>query len=266
MKRLSMTIWLLALMSVLIGSMVRAAEEYLLGPGDTVRIAVYNNPDLGIDTQIAEDGSISFPLIGRVVIGGMSKSAASAALSKRLIDGGFLRSAQINLTVTEYRSQQVSVLGEVNRPGKYPIAAQTSLMDLLAQAGGVTAKGSRQVTVVRHDAEGKQVKQEIDLDQLVSAAAASVDLAMHNGDVIYVAQQPTFYVYGEVQKPGVYPLERGMSVRQALAASGGLTVRGTERGVRISRNNAKGESNTIKVKLSDPVQAGDVVQVRESLF
>jgi polysaccharide export outer membrane protein len=242
------------------------AEEYKLGAGDTVRVAVYNNPDLATEARIGDDGAIPFPLIGRVEIGGLTKAAAEQHLSKQLTERGFLREAAINITVTEYRSQQVSVLGAVTRPGKYPISSATSVLDILAEAGGIAPNGSSSIRLVQHDAEGKAVQRDIDLSRLVASTGNTVDLTVRNGDVIFVAQQPVFYIYGEVQKPGAYPLTASMTVRQAIATGGGLTLRGTERGLRVSRRNQAGEVEVYRAKLSDRLMADDVVQVKESLF
>ncbi|MBC7983292.1 MAG: polysaccharide export protein EpsE [Candidatus Obscuribacterales bacterium] len=242
------------------------SNEYKLGAGDQVRIAVYNNPDLATEAQISEDGSISFPLLGKVVIGGLSKTNAESLIAKSLTEGGFLRQANVNLAVTEYRSQQVSVLGEVNKPGKYSIQSSSGVMDLLAQAGGITSKGARAITVVRHDANGVSNKQHIALDQLMDANRGVTDIALSNGDLIFVPQQSTFYIYGQVQKPGVYPLEPNMTVRQAIVVGGGLTVRGTERGVRIVRPQPNGQPKKLKAKLSDRLNQDDVVEIKESLF
>ncbi len=241
-----------------------AADEYQLGPGDSVRITVYNNADLTTEARIAEDGSIPFPLVGRVALAGLTKAAAEQRLSKLLTEGGFLRQAEINLAVTDYRSQQVSILGEVAKPGKYPISSTTTVMDILAQAGGISDKGSSLLRLVQHDANGAAHERNVDLDQLV--ASNGTDLIVRNGDVIFVAAQPVFYIYGEVQKPGVYPLQRDMTVRQAIATGGGLTVRGTERGLRVSRRNKAGAIEMRRIKLHEQLTAGDVVQVKESMF
>jgi polysaccharide export outer membrane protein len=242
------------------------AEEYKLGAGDTVRVAVYNNPDLATEARIGDDGAIPFPLIGRVEIGGLTKAAAEQRLSQLLTERGFLREAAINITVTEYRSQQVSVLGAVTRPGKYPISSATTVLDILAEAGGIAANGSSSIRLVQRDAAGKAVQREIDVKRLVGSTGDSVDLAVRHGDVIFVAQQPVFYIYGEVQKPGAYPLHESMTVRQAIAMGGGLTIRGTERGLRVSRRNDAGVVEVYRAKLSDRLIADDVVQVKESLF
>jgi polysaccharide export outer membrane protein len=252
---------------LLVGAAIAgSAEEYRLGAGDSVRITAYNNPDLTTEARIAEDGSVSFPLIGRVVLAGLTKPAAEQQLAKLLTDGGFLQQAAINIAVTEYRSQQVSVLGAVTRPGKYPITSATNAMDVLAEAGGISNTGSWQIQLIQHDENGKTVQRNIDLNQLVAAGTANVDLIVHNGDVIFVAAQPIFYIYGEVQKPGAYPLQRDMTVRQAIATGGGLTLRGTERGVRVSRRGKSGAVEVYKAKLTDSLLANDVVRIKESLF
>jgi len=255
----------LFLLVAITGFGATTTKEYLLGAGDAVRITVYNNADLTTETRIAEDGSIPFPLLGRVTLADISKPAAEEKLSKLLVDGGYLRQATVNLTVTDYRSQQVSVLGEVAKPGKYPITAATTVMDALAQAGGISEKGSSSVRLVQHDATGGTRQREIALDQLV-AAQGSADLMVQNGDVIFVSTQPLFYIYGEVQKPGAYPLQRDMTVRQAIATGGGLTLRGTERGLKVSRKGKSGGIEVHKIKLNEPLLAGDVLEIKESMF
>ena len=117
------------------------AQEYPLGPGDIVKISVYNNPDLATEAQISQTGTISFPLVGEVKIGGLSRGDAEKAIAKSLADGGFVPNAHVNMLVTEYRSQQVSVIGEVNTPGKYPINQKVTLTDLIAIAGVISPKG-----------------------------------------------------------------------------------------------------------------------------
>lgn len=262
------TAWSFAVTALfmLIAFDARSADEYQLGAGDSVRITAYNNPDLTTEVKIAEDGSVSLPLLGRVVLAGLTKPAAEQQLSKLLTEGGFLRQASINISITEYRSQQVSVLGAVTRPGKYPISTATNAMDVLAEAGGIAPNGSWVIRLIQHDREGNSVQRDIDLNQLVGSGSANVDLNVHHGDVIFVAAQPVFYVYGEVQKPGAYPLQRDMTIRQAIATSGGLTLRGTERGLRVSRKNKDGAIEVYRAKPADPLLAGDVVQVKESLF
>lgn len=242
------------------------AAEYRLGAGDQVKITVYNNPDLTTEAELSESGTINFPLVGEVKIGGLSKADAERAISQRLDTGGFIPRAQVNFLVTQYRSQQVSVLGEVNKPGKYPISQSSSLTDLLAAAGGVTSKGSSVVTITKRDPNGKTVRQEVDISGLFAPGDVTRNVQVEGNDIIYVPPAPVFYIYGEVRQPGAYPLTSNMTVRQALSVGGGLTVRGTERGIRVERRGSGSKVKTFRANLSEKLQPNDVVEVPESWF
>jgi polysaccharide export outer membrane protein len=241
------------------------AQELPLGAGDVVKTFVYGNPDMSTETRISENGKLTFPLLGQVQVGGLSVAEAEKKVSSLLESGGFLRQAQVSMLVTVQQSQQVSVLGQVNRPGRYPLDVRRSVLDMLATAGGIAADGGDVVTVVRkHD--GKVSKEVIDVIDVVRSGNLQRDGGLNGGDLIYVERSPRFYIYGEVQRPGPFRLERSMTVIQALSAGGGLTQRGTERGIRIKRRDAAGILQTIDAKHDDLVQPDDVVYVKESLF
>lgn len=240
--------------------------QYKLGPGDVVRITVYNNPDLTTEAQIAGNGTITFPLIGAIKIGGLSATAAQAKIASSLQRGSFIPNAQVNLLVTQYRSQQVAVLGAVSKPGNYPITRPTTVTDLLAEAGGVRPDGAEIITVTRHDADGKVVRDHIDVNSVLTSGQGAGDEKLSAGDIIYVPTAPVFYIYGQVQKPGAYPLKADITIREALAISGGLTVRGTENGIRIDHRGPDGKVSTEQAPLSAILHANDVVHVPESWF
>ena len=242
------------------------SEEYRLGPGDIVRISVYNNPDLATDAELSSDGQISFPLVGAVRLGGQTRAGAEKLISERLDSGGFVPKAHVNLLVLQYRSQQVSVMGEVHKPGKYSIGQGVGVADVLAMAGGVTPKGSQLITVIQKDRSGRTVQQEVDVKKLLAGRDASKEIRLGNEDVIFVPPMPVFYIYGEVRQPGSYPLAQEMTVRQALSVGGGLTVRGTERGIKVERKSKDGRVETLRAQLSDKLLPDDVVQVAESWF
>ncbi|MET0321714.1 MAG: polysaccharide export protein EpsE [Duganella sp.] len=241
------------------------AADLLLGPSDVLKITVYNNADLSVETRISDAGTISYPLIGQVKIAGLSPAAAEQKLAGLLEAGRFVKQAQVNILVTNMVSQQVSVLGQVNRPGRYPIDSARTVLDMLALAGGATADGGETVTLV-HKQGGTEGQQVLDVVALMRGGDASRNVALVGGDVLYVERAPRFYIYGEVQRPGSLRLERSMTVLQALAAGGGLTPRGTERGLRIKRRDAAGVLQTIDAKHDDQVMPDDVVYVKESLF
>ena len=257
----------LALVTAALVAHSQGTGIFRLGPGDLVRITVYGNPDLTTEAQIAHDGKINFPLVGEVGLSGLDTGSAQAKLAKLLEDGRFVVKPQVNVLVVDFRSRQVSVLGQVNKPGRIALDTTTaSLTDVLALAGGVAPTGSDTVVVISRQKDGSTRRREINLDRMILAGELSGDIAVGSGDIIYVPRARMFYIYGEVQKPGAYRLERDMTVMQALSVGGGLTARGTQRGVRLHRRNSKGSVQTIEPELVDPVRENDVVFVGESLF
>ncbi|MBN8507177.1 MAG: polysaccharide export protein EpsE [Burkholderiales bacterium] len=242
------------------------ANEYRLGAGDVVRISVYQNPDLTLETRISEAGTISYPLLGSVRIGGSTVAAAEKTIADGLRSGNFVKQPQVSLVVTQVRGNQASVLGQVNKPGRYPIeVTDMRLSDLLAVAGGINPAGADTLTLVG-TRDGKPFRKVIDLPTLFRADNRADDIVVHNGDTVYVERAPVVYIYGEVQKPGALRLERNMTVMQALATGGGLNLRGTEKGLRVHRRDAAGKLQVIEPKMDDLLVDGDVVYVRESLF
>jgi polysaccharide biosynthesis/export protein len=241
------------------------AEDVVLGPSDVVKISVYNNPDLTLETRISQTGSISFPLIGQVNVGGLTVPAAEAKIAGLLVSGGFVRKPQVNILVTSPQSQLVSVLGQVAKPGRYPVDGKHGLIDILALAGGVLPEGGDVVYLIRKR-DGVSTKETVDLVKMMRAGDLKLNLDLTTGDVVFVERAPRFYIYGEVQKPGAYRLEPNMTVQQALSVGGGLSPRGTERGMRVKRRDAAGKVNEYAAKHDDVIQIDDVVYVKESLF
>jgi len=327
---------------------INASKDYILGAGDLVRISVYGSPDLLTEARLSATGAITFPLIGEVTLGGLSATVSEKKVAELLEKGGFVKKAQVNLVVVQFQSKFVSVLGDVNRPGKYALDRPSTLSDALALAGGINPNGSDKVTLIRTNAgktskldfdlrdlinkadannnptlngddiiyvnarevsilgqvnrpgkysvvsgvrtvidflsqaggvsaggadniivitkrNGKTIKQEIDVDQLYRKGDTSVNFELSDGDSIYVPRTPVFYIYGEVQRPGAFKLERNMNVAQALSIGGGLSARGTERGIKIKRQ-VNGVLKTLSADAGDVLQADDIVFVGESLF
>lgn len=242
-----------------------AAMDYLLGSGDLVHITVYDHPELQLEARIDEQGRIDFPLVGSVVVAGKSASTAQRLIADGLGNGGFIKQPQVNLIVKQYRSKQVSVLGQVNKPGKYPLETTSTVSDLLAQAGGVSLEGADELTLIRTE-DGKQRHIRIDIGSLLQEEQAGLAQQVVGGDVIFVPRAPMFYIYGEVRKPGAFRLEKDMNVMQALSLGGGITPRGTQRGIQIRRTGEGGRPEVVKAALTDGIREDDVVYVRESLF
>ena len=245
---------------------VQTTQDYLLGAGDTIKISVFQNPDLSLQTRVSENGTITYPLIGTVQIGGLSTSAAERRIAQMLKDGSFLVDPQVTVLIDQIHGNQVDAIGQFNRPGRYPLeTTQTKLSDLIAQAGGIATGGSDTV-IFAGKRDGHKVWQQIDLGKMFANNELEDDFILQAGDVLFVDRAPLFYIYGEVQRPGSYRVERNMTLVQALAAGGGLTPRGTQRGVRIKRKDASGKVAEIKPDLDEPVNPEDVIYVRESIF
>jgi polysaccharide biosynthesis/export protein len=243
-----------------------APTEYRIGSGDVVRITVFQNPDLTLETRITEAGIVNYPLLGNIRLGGLTVTAAEKLVADGLKSGNFVKQPQVSMVVLQVRGNQASVLGQVNRPGRYPIeVADMRLTDLIATAGGMSPGGADLVVVVG-TRDGKPFRAEIDVPTLFASGRRDKDIFILNGDTVWVDRQPLVYIYGEVQRPGAMRLERDMTLLQVLATGGGLTARGTERGIKVHRRDADGSIKVIEGVMAEKLREGDVVFVRESLF
>ena len=236
-----------------------------LGMGDLVRVTVFRNPELTTEARVSERGTILFPMIGEVPVAGLTPYQAGARIADKLKAGAFVVNPEVTLSLAQVNSRQVSVLGAVLKPGRYALDSTNGrLSDFLAVAGGVAPGGSDEVTILTNR-NGKQEKIEVDLGAMLRNGDLSKNVTLEPGDTIFVQKAPMIYIYGEVQRAGAYPLAQNMTVMQALALGGGVTVRGTERGIQISRRTDSGV-NRIDARLTDRVQPDDVIHVKESLF
>lgn len=253
---------LLMICSMLSNLSKAADSDYQLGPGDLLRVNVFGSPELTGEVRVSESGNITYPLIGQVPVVGKSPAQVEALLVNAFVAGGYLRQPQVSVLVIEYRSQKVSVMGHVSKPGQYSLQSSSRVLDVLAEAGGpVNEEAADMATLMRKDGS----RANIDLAALFGGDPAQ-NHAVGGGDTLYVPRAPQFYVYGEVQKPGMYKLERGMTVSRAITAGGGLTTRGSERRVVIKRKDKTGKEQHYSAKGSDVLQADDVLMVKEGLF
>ena len=236
-----------------------------LGMGDMVRVSVFRNPELTTEARVTERGTILFPMIGEVNIAGLTPSQAGARIADKLRSGKYVVNPEVTVSMMQVNSRQVSVLGNVVKPGRYPLDSTTAhLTDVIALAGGVGPTGSDEVTVITNRG-GMQEKLNVDMAEMFRRGDLTHNISLEPGDTIYVHKAPMVYVYGEVQKGGAYRVEPNMTVMQAIAMGGGITPRGTERGIKINRRDGSGVKR-IDASLTTTVQPDDVIYVRESLF
>lgn len=242
------------------------APEYPLGPGDLIKISVFQNQDLTTETRVSENGTITFPLIGTVQVGGLSTAQAEKRVAHMLKEGAYLIDPQVTILIEQVHGNEVAAIGQFNRPGRYPLeTTQTRLSDLIAAAGGIAPTGSDTV-IFTGKRDGKTVWYQVDVGNMYVNKELENDFILQAGDVLFVDRYPLFYIYGEVQRPGSYRVERNMTVVQALATGGGLTPRGTQNGVRVKRRDASGKVVDFAPSVDEPVRPDDVIFVRQSIF
>lgn len=242
-----------------------AAGSYHLGADDVVRVTVYGHPDLDTVARIAENGSITFPTVGEVSLAGLTARQAEHKLAEILAKADVVKSPIVGLIVDQFQSQQVAVLGKVAKPGMYVITRESTLTDLITQAGGLS-EDAGDTAILTRSSSSPDTKTVVDLTSLLEGRASVPEPKVRNGDRIYVPEMEKFYVYGEVNKPGAYRLERGMTVVQALSVAGGLTDKATERGMKIRRLTSNGSEEIIPAELTHALRPSDVLYVEESLF
>jgi len=237
-----------------------------LGIGDTISMLVFGKPDLATKTVVGDDGTVQLPLIGSLKVLGLSPAEAAEIAATAYQTGEYLVSPQVTITLETGTSQQVSVLGSVAQPGRYAVESRTSVFDLLATAGGKTADSAEVLYLVRTEADGKVSRLPIDLSSLADPTKEFPAIKFQGGDTIYVPRAPQVFIYGEVAQPGEYKLQPGMLLVEALTIAGGVTRRGSTSRIEIKRKQPDGKYKTVYPKLTDAVEADDVIRVKESIF
>lgn len=241
---------------------------YVIGAQDQLSITVYDEAELTGKYRVDNDGFFSFPLLERVRAAGRTLAELQTALTAALANG-FLRSPQVRVEVDQYKSQSVFVSGEVRAPGKIVMTGNAmTLLEALAQAGSPTSSASNEITVTRRDeaAAGATEPTVIRVNRReLEVGRAGRDIVLRDGDIINVPPAQRFYIAGQVRNPGFYVLDPGMTVQQAIALAGGLNERGSDRGITATRL-VNGKAVDVAVKLEDPVQSNDTLNVRQRFF
>jgi len=248
-----------------------APTEYTAGPQDVLEVTVFGEEEVSGKFPIETDGTFNFPLVGRVKGAGLTLRAIEKELHDRLADG-YLQNPQVSVAVGQFRSQRVFIVGEVGRPGTYPLTAQMTLIEALATAGSVASDAAGHVVIVRGSragedaADARAASEVLEVNLGTFQTGSLVDnVVLRDGDVVIVPRAESVYVLGQVRSPGAITVERGTTVLQALALAGGVTDRGSMSRIRVVRV-VNGKKTEIKVGLDDSVRAGDTVMVLERFF
>jgi polysaccharide export outer membrane protein len=256
----------------------RKEKEYAIGPEDMLEVMVWDHDDLTREVYVSREGVFSYPLIGTVQAGGLTVEQLEKEISDRL-SGKYIIDPQVSVTVKEYKSKKIFVLGEVGGPGgkgpgTYPLTGKTTLMEVLTMTGGPTQNAGTEATISRPrktgGASGSQEKSandeviKVNLKKLLEGDA-SQNIYLEPNDTVYVSKAAFFYVYGEVKNPGRYNLERGTTVLKAITTAGGTTEKAAVNRSKVVREK-EGQKSEMRVNLTDPVEAEDIVMVPESFF
>jgi polysaccharide export outer membrane protein len=267
MKKLLMACVLVACL----GAMAGAQTDYQIGAQDVVTITVFGEADLSGKYTVEQDGTFTFPLIGRVQAGGVTLRGLELDLKKKLIDG-YLKNPQVTATIETYRSQRILVLGEVRSPAEYQLTGDMTLLAALARAGGPMPSASQEAVIVRaprHAAANGGPAPDAEIIKVdmtaLQAGNLSLNIPLLDGDTITIPKAQSVFVSGEVKTPGAFGVDRGATVLQVLSLAGGVTERGADGRIRIQRI-VNGKQVELKAKLTDTVVPGDTVIVPPKFF
>jgi len=257
---------------------LQGGSDYEIGRQDLLDIKVFDIDELNQTVRVADDGSITMPLLGRIVAAGRTKSELQALIAE-LLEDGFVRDPQVTVFVREYESKKVAVTGAVRKPGSYEMLGRKTILEMLSQAGGLDGDLGKEIVIFRRHGSQPTRRIPVDLERLVYSADPALNLAIEPGDIIYVptVEKVRIFVSGAVRNPDLYevPREEPVTVLKAVTLAGGTTDRAAEKRVQVIRTNADGQRVTIEVNLKrvkrgkaeDPIlQKDDLVLVPESFF
>ena len=259
-------------------SQSQVVSSYVVGPADVLGIKVFGEDALSNKYTVDTDGSITFPLLGRVEVSRKTTRQIEEELTKMLA-GDFLRRPQVSVEVAQYRSRSIFVIGEVRSPARYTIEGPMTLLEVIAEAGSTTPAASDTIIVQRYkegmaaavtapampDDDRSVEVLRVSLEDL-RAGRLAANILLQENDTIIVPPAPLVYVSGYVKQPGSFPIRPGMTVRQAITEAGGVSERGSTRGIKIVRKDKSGKEVEIDAEMSTLVQPNDTIKIRARLI
>ena len=259
-------------------SQSQVVSSYVVGPADVLGIKVFGEDALSNKYTVDTDGSITFPLLGRVEVSRKTTRQIEEELTKMLA-GDFLRRPQVSVEVAQYRSRSIFVIGEVRSPARYTIEGPMTLLEVIAEAGSTTPAASDTIIVQRYkegmaaavtapampDDDRSVEVLRVSLEDL-RAGRLAANILLQENDTIIVPPAPLVYVSGYVKQPGSFPIRPGMTVRQAITEAGGVSERGSTRGIKIVRKDKTGKEVEIDADMSTLVQPNDTIKIRARLI
>ncbi|HSC36143.1 MAG TPA: SLBB domain-containing protein [Thermodesulfobacteriota bacterium] len=225
------------------------AVDYLIGPGDLLSIQVLEAPELSTEARVNTQNTISFPLLGKVDIGGLTAQEAEERIKEQLSEK-YMHDPHVVVAIKEFKSQRVAVIGSVKNPGTYELLGKGNLLDALALAGGLADDASEIAYITRKGKQGQDKTVQVDLNQLLDEGKSDLNVSINMGDVVYIPEAGVVYVDGAVNKPGTFRIEDEMTVSQAVTAAGGVSRVAEESDVSLIRNK-KGQIEVTAINLEE---------------
>lgn len=225
-------------------------ESLLIGPGDLLNVQVFDTPEMNQHPRVTDDGDVSLMFIGKLHLGGLSPSDAGKAIEDALVTKGYMRHPQVEVSVEQYATQNVSVLGQVHTPGVFPIRAPMSVIDVLALAGGISEAGDRHITIERHQTHEK-------ISYYLSNKpdeAIDTSVQVYPGDTVIVPKAGLVFVLGDVGRPGGYAMDNNdakLTVLQMVAIAGGTNHSAVPSHTTLIRKQPDGSYVQMSIPLSD---------------
>jgi polysaccharide export outer membrane protein len=256
----------------------RGGSDYKIGRQDLLELRVFDLKELDQTVRVADDGSITLPLLGRLSVGGLTKGELEQLIAK-MLEEKYVRNPQVTIFVKEYESKKVAVSGAVKKPDTYEMLGQKTLLEMISLAGGLDKDLGKEIIIFRGQDDGTAQRIAVDLDKLVYEADPALNVAVMPGDIVYVpaVEKVRIFVTGAVRTPNLYEVPRSepVTVLKAVTLAGGTTDRASQSKVQIIRTDANGQRITIPVNLKkvkrgkaeDPIlMKDDLVLVPESFF
>ncbi len=253
-------------------------RAYRIGPGDLLELKVFEVKELDQTVRVSEDGSITLPLVGRVMVEGLTQEGVVQKLTG-LLSAKYVKNPQVTIFIKEYKNQQVAVIGAVANAGSYELVGRKNLLHINSMAGGFTESAGDGVFILREGPDGKTSTIAIDLKDLLVNGNQALNIPLEPNDVVNVPvdREIRVFVMGRVTRPGAVKakLSEGITLFQAIADAGGLAEGAKESRITITRKDRSGREQKIKVNLKDIIkgrkkdivlQEGDVVYVPESFW
>ena len=256
--------FLLLLLTGLGAATIVSGGDYQTGPGDVLKIIVYDNDDLTAKVRISDAGTIVMPLIGKIDISKLSIDQITEKITQLLADG-YLVKPQVNVFVEAYRSKKVVVLGNVRNPGLVKLSGPITFLELVSRSGGLAKDAGGTATIQRTQGKDEKVVV-IDLKSLIEKGDLSQNVMINDGDTVFISKAGMCYITGEVKNPGTYPCGDRATVLKLVALSGGFTGKAAKKSINIVRIINDRKTVLEDVDLYTPLEHNDVLVVPESFF